>query len=194
MEAKTLNAMVVEVKNEVNVKDLITSSRKRPTYGDMIDAVKGVFESGEEIEKKLNILFDNYQKEFINSARYIPAKMKLVVEKIIQERTGNSEFKLLIGEKLRVQFEKGKTPEVKVEKLNIAETFKSGNNSKLAAIVQVNKLWKNNLSLEEIRMVKLALQDKSTSEIGEEFGYSKDKVYTLLFRNNGKSVLNKLGA
>lgn len=195
MSAQLINLNNNEVKETTNemksitVENLISKGRKGVTNAQMIPALKNVLndKNEESVTMKLNLLYDNFSKIFESSAKYMPDNHKLALEQFVQEK-GNKEFKLEVGKKSRYEIAK----EIAKPTLKFADVFKSTNNEKLANMVRSNQNWKNGLSDDEIKMVEMAIMDHSTSEIGELFNYNKDKVYTILFRNNGKSIMNRV--
>ncbi len=182
VEVNVVNELIEKVENEK-----IKANRKKVTLLELYPVLKDLVykKQIEEVRNDLEILLNEYKDTFTKSIRYLPKKEQELVKQFVKEKT---------SEELVFTVKKQKNPFWKKENLVFADNYKSKNNEKLAAIVKENTSWKSQLNEDEIQMVSLAIQDKSTIEIGEIFKVNKDKIYTLLFRNNSKSVLNRLGA
>lgn len=72
-----------------------------------------------------------------------------------------------------------------------ANEFKSMNNKKLAELIKNNVKVATSLNETEQKYAKEACKDVATKDIAEKYNTTKDKVYNVLFRNNGKSVLTR---
>lgn len=72
------------------------------------------------------------------------------------------------------------------------DNYKYTNNAKLANLIKSNINKLNSFSDFEKNLINAALNDDSISNIATKFNLSKDKVYNILFRNNGRSIICKL--
>lgn len=160
-----------------NVIEMVKGGKRGVTNAQMIPALK----ENADNKENLVVIYNAFPAVFESSVKYTPDSMKVKLEAFVQEF--NPEFTVKTGKKIRT------APAVPA--LVIADTFKSENNEKLADLVKATANWREVVG-EAAGMVEMAIQDKSVAEIGLALGLSKDKVYTVLFRKNGKSVIEKL--
>ena len=76
--------------------------------------------------------------------------------------------------------------------LEFKDEYKHKNNDKLINLIKSNYSIINSLSKLEYTLVKDVINDLSINEIAKKNNLTKDKVYNILFGNNGKSILARV--
>lgn len=142
-------------------KGYIVSGKRTITNQQMLPAIKVNIDNVDA----LRTLRNDYREVFESSMKYLSVKTQNLIREVLEVK----ETKKVI---------------------EISDHFKSKNNEKLAIAFKNNQNL-SDLSNDEIALLELALQDKSTKEIAEHFNMTKDMVYNALFRSK-YSIYNRL--
>lgn len=163
-------------------KGYIVSGKRTITNQQMLPAIK--VNLNDKIA--LETLRNDYREVFESSMKYLSTKTQNYITTILDGKES-----VTIETKKKDVEPKEQVVEPKANVIQISDHFKSQNNEKLANAFKTNKHAVQTLSEEEVKLLELALQDKSPKEIGEMLNMTKDMVYNRLFRSK-TSIINKL--